>query len=98
MKDLPVTDKILLVVESSNGAKSGETGTVVAMGTVVVHLRQICNAFVCQFHVIGNFVNLEYTNLKAADTFCDCAFCNFVNLAFSLWIGIESWTQVPAGE
>ena len=36
------------------------------MGTVVVHLRQICNAFVCQFHVIGNFINLEYTQLKSS--------------------------------
>merc|ERR1712037_479140 len=34
----PVTDKILLVVESSNWAEPGEAGAVVAMGTPVINL------------------------------------------------------------
>ena len=39
MKYPPVTDKVLLVVESSNRAESGEAGAIVAMGAVVVHLN-----------------------------------------------------------
>ena len=35
----PVTDKVLLVIESSNRAESGEAGAIVAMGAVVVHLN-----------------------------------------------------------
>ena len=39
MKYPPVTDKVLLVVESANRAESGEAGAIVAMGAVVVHLN-----------------------------------------------------------
>ena len=38
---LPVTDKILLVVESSDWAEPSEAGAVVAMGTPVVYLHVI---------------------------------------------------------
>ena len=34
----PVTDKVLLVIESSNRAESGEAGAIVAMSAVVVYL------------------------------------------------------------